>query len=108
MKQFTEAEQQIHLANLAKAYAETLFYGDNYGFGAWGGDQYRPFGNSCGIHIDILEACDIDWTEGDDSIDECPDEYQEYAEFLYKQKLGTFLKEAIATFSDAIVRGIDE
>lgn len=102
MKQYSEAEQQIHLAKLAEAYAKTIFYDDNGSFGAWGGDRHKPFGDSYGIYVAILEACGIDWTEGG-KFYICPDEYSDYAKFLYKEKLGEFIKEAIAACSNLIL-----
>ncbi len=56
------------------------------------------FGNSCGVEADILEACDIE-PDGTEDGKECySDEQKEYARYLYRERLGNFLKDAIRSY----------
>jgi hypothetical protein len=90
---YSEQETFNHLKKLAIAYASQLTFLDSHGFGEWGVDQKRPFGNSS-VKIDILEICGIEPADGDSySI-----EQQEYAYSLYRNKLGQFLRNAITTY----------
>lgn len=95
---YSESETFEHTKKLAIAYADALTFLNSYGYGEWGVDQYRPFGNSS-AQIDILEICDIE-PEGDEDGEEYySDEQCEYADYLYKERLGVFLKEAIPAFA---------
>lgn len=97
---YTEIDIIKHLRKLVIAYSNQLCYLDDYGFGEWGVDQKRPFGNSCRVEADILEACDIE-PDGTEDGEEYYSEIQdEYARYLYCDRLGAFLKTAIKSYCE--------
>lgn len=84
-------KQQQDLVLIAKAYASELEWMDDYGYGAPGISQKRPFGNSDveGDLLDIIGA-KPEGEDGNWSI-----EQYAYVRELYVEKLIPFLKQLV-------------